>query len=263
MHGLVILDDAGAGDPPVADLVRSAQPAAGGFRQREGRPRERAARTSRTPCSPASRCPNCSGCATTSRANFERVRKMLLPKDYVRFRLTGEFATEVSDASGTARVRRGEPALVVRDDGRARARPRAFCPSATNRARSRARSRREVAELTGLGGGHAGGGRRRRSGGERGRQRHRRSGHRLLHAGHVGRGVRAHGEGGVRSGRPRPHVLPRGARQVARDGRHAGRGPQPAMVPQSTRARRGLRRADGRSGARRPPARRACSGCRT
>lgn len=35
-------------------------------------------------------------------ANFERVRKMLLPKDYVRFRLTGEYASEVSDASGTA-----------------------------------------------------------------------------------------------------------------------------------------------------------------
>ncbi len=33
---------------------------------------------------------------------FERVRKMLLPKDYVRFALTGEFASEVSDASGTA-----------------------------------------------------------------------------------------------------------------------------------------------------------------
>lgn len=32
---------------------------------------------------------------------FERVRKMLLPKDYIRFRLTGEFASEVSDASGT------------------------------------------------------------------------------------------------------------------------------------------------------------------
>src|SRR6516162_2024780 len=27
---------------------------------------------------------------------------MLLPKDYVRYRLTGEYATEVSDASGTA-----------------------------------------------------------------------------------------------------------------------------------------------------------------
>ena len=35
-------------------------------------------------------------------ANFERVRKMLLPKDYVRFQLTGEFASEVSDASGTS-----------------------------------------------------------------------------------------------------------------------------------------------------------------
>jgi xylulokinase len=33
---------------------------------------------------------------------YDRVRKMLLPKDYVRFRLTGEFATEVSDASGTS-----------------------------------------------------------------------------------------------------------------------------------------------------------------
>jgi xylulokinase len=35
-------------------------------------------------------------------ANYARIRKVLLPKDYVRFRLTGEFATEVSDASGTA-----------------------------------------------------------------------------------------------------------------------------------------------------------------
>jgi xylulokinase len=35
-------------------------------------------------------------------AAYERVRQMLLPKDYIRFKLTGEFATEVSDASGTA-----------------------------------------------------------------------------------------------------------------------------------------------------------------
>jgi len=32
---------------------------------------------------------------------YERTAKILLPKDYVRYRLTGEFATEVSDASGT------------------------------------------------------------------------------------------------------------------------------------------------------------------
>lgn len=34
--------------------------------------------------------------------NYERVKKVLLPKDYVRFHLTGEYASEVSDASGTA-----------------------------------------------------------------------------------------------------------------------------------------------------------------
>jgi len=33
---------------------------------------------------------------------FNRVRKILLPKDYVRFKLTGEYASDVSDASGTA-----------------------------------------------------------------------------------------------------------------------------------------------------------------
>ncbi len=34
-------------------------------------------------------------------AAYEKVRHILLPKDFVRLRLTGEFATEVSDASGT------------------------------------------------------------------------------------------------------------------------------------------------------------------
>ena len=33
---------------------------------------------------------------------YEQVSHILLPKDYIRFRLTGEFASEVSDASGTS-----------------------------------------------------------------------------------------------------------------------------------------------------------------
>ena len=33
--------------------------------------------------------------------SWERVRQVLLPKDYVRYRLTGQYATEVSDAAGT------------------------------------------------------------------------------------------------------------------------------------------------------------------
>ncbi|MDA7978983.1 MAG: xylulokinase [Pirellulales bacterium] len=32
--------------------------------------------------------------------NFERTKRVLLPKDFVRLRLTGEYATDVSDASG-------------------------------------------------------------------------------------------------------------------------------------------------------------------
>jgi xylulokinase len=33
---------------------------------------------------------------------YRQIRKIILPKDYLRFRLTGEYATDVSDASGTA-----------------------------------------------------------------------------------------------------------------------------------------------------------------
>ncbi|MEK7794602.1 MAG: xylulokinase [Candidatus Hydrogenedentota bacterium] len=33
--------------------------------------------------------------------NYAKVRKVLLPKDYIRLELTGEFATDVADASGT------------------------------------------------------------------------------------------------------------------------------------------------------------------
>lgn len=33
--------------------------------------------------------------------NYARIKKFLNPKDYIRYRLTGELATEVSDASGT------------------------------------------------------------------------------------------------------------------------------------------------------------------
>jgi xylulokinase len=34
-------------------------------------------------------------------SHWGRVRQVLLPKDYIRYRLTGQYATEVSDASGT------------------------------------------------------------------------------------------------------------------------------------------------------------------
>ncbi len=38
----------------------------------------------------------------TEPANYNRIKKILVPKDYIRFKLTGEFAGDVSDASGTS-----------------------------------------------------------------------------------------------------------------------------------------------------------------
>ena len=170
--------------------------------------------------------------------NFERVRKMLLPKDYVRFRLTGEFATEVSDASGTA----------VFD--------------VVNR-----RWSFEMMDALGLDRAIAAGvlrierGHRHDHGGGRGADRARRRARRWWAAAAIRRRARwatASSKPGIVSctlgtsgvvfahmekvaydpAGPRPHVLPRGARQVARDGRDAGRGAEPAVVPQSAGARR-------------------------
>ena len=33
--------------------------------------------------------------------NYAKIKKVLLPKDYISYRLTGNFCTDVSDASGT------------------------------------------------------------------------------------------------------------------------------------------------------------------
>ena len=39
---------------------------------------------------------------------FARISKVLLPKDFIRYRLTGEFYSEMSDASGTSMLNVGE-----------------------------------------------------------------------------------------------------------------------------------------------------------
>jgi xylulokinase len=80
---------------------------------------------------------------------FERAANFLLPKDYVRFRLTGEFATDVSDASGTLLFdvtnRRWSQEMLGMLDLDARLLPRAFeSPEITGQIT------RETAVITGL-----------------------------------------------------------------------------------------------------------------
>jgi xylulokinase len=80
---------------------------------------------------------------------YERVAHFLLPKDFVRFRLTGEFATDVSDASGTLLFdvthRRWSREMLTALDIDPQILPRAFeSPEITGEIT------REVAVLTGL-----------------------------------------------------------------------------------------------------------------
>jgi xylulokinase len=74
---------------------------------------------------------------------------MLLPKDYVRYRLTGEFASEVSDASGTAvfDVVKRRWSFEMMD---ALSLDRSMLPSCHESSEISGRISRQVAELTGL-----------------------------------------------------------------------------------------------------------------
>src|SRR5271157_3037359 len=101
MHGLVILDDAGAVIRPAliwCDQRSQAQVDA----VNAALGRENVVRYTANPVLTGFTLPKLLWVRDNEPRNFERVRTMLLPKDYVRFKLTSEFATEVSDASGTA-----------------------------------------------------------------------------------------------------------------------------------------------------------------
>jgi xylulokinase len=101
MHGSVFLDDAGAvirpallwNDQRTAAECAEIEQKAGG--------RESLIRMVANRAMTGFTAPKLLWVRRHEPANWDRVRQVLLPKDYVRYRLTGTFATEVSDASGT------------------------------------------------------------------------------------------------------------------------------------------------------------------
>ena len=101
MHGSVFLDDAGEvirpallwNDQRTAAECREIEEKAGG--------REALVRMVANPALTGFTAPKLLWVRKHEPANWDRVRQVLLPKDYIRYRLTGTFATEVSDASGT------------------------------------------------------------------------------------------------------------------------------------------------------------------
>jgi xylulokinase len=101
MHGLVILDRAAKViRPSLIWCDQRSQPQVDFINQTVGR--EKVLASIANPVLTGFTLPKLLWVRDHEPANYDRMRKVLLPKDYVRFWLTGDFATEVSDASGMA-----------------------------------------------------------------------------------------------------------------------------------------------------------------
>ena len=171
MHGSVFLDARRRGDPPGAAVER---PADGRRVRRDHRARRRgaAARAGRQPG--ADRLPGAQDpVAARPRAGgaTRACASVLLPKDYVRLRLTGERATDASDAVGHAAARRPRARLVGRDPRRARDPARVAARASTRGPRSTGTLRDERRRRAGPAARAAGRRRRRRQRGGGGRRR--------------------------------------------------------------------------------------------
>lgn len=101
MHGLVLLD--GRGDVLRSCIMWNDQRTASQCAEitKEVGP-QRILELTGNPLFPNFTAPKIAWVRQNEPKIFKRVTKVLLPKDYVRYRLTGEFFSEVSDASGTS-----------------------------------------------------------------------------------------------------------------------------------------------------------------
>ncbi len=100
MHGLVLLDEAGSVLRPA--ILWNDQRAAAeceAIRRRIGR--EELVRITGNDAFPGFTAPKLLWVREHEPELFRRVRRVLLPKDYVRYRLTGEYATDRAGAGGT------------------------------------------------------------------------------------------------------------------------------------------------------------------
>ncbi|MBS1824015.1 MAG: xylulokinase [Acidobacteria bacterium] len=101
MHGLVILDELGAViRPSLIWCDQRSQPQVDWINAKLGPGRVLAAIAN--PVLTGFTLPKLLWVRDHEPELYARVRKVLLPKDYLRFQLTGEYASDVSDASGTA-----------------------------------------------------------------------------------------------------------------------------------------------------------------
>ena len=101
MHGLTLLDASGAViRPALIWCDQRSQPQVDAINAQLGR--DRVLEAIANPVLTGFTLPKLLWVRDHDPASYARIRKVLLPKDYIRYSLTGEFASEVSDASGTA-----------------------------------------------------------------------------------------------------------------------------------------------------------------
>jgi xylulokinase len=101
MHGLVLLDQTGAvirpcimwNDQRTMDQCKAVTEAVG---------LENVLRLTGNQILPGFTAPKIKWVQENEQENYGRIAKVLLPKDYIRYKLSGAFFSEVSDASGTA-----------------------------------------------------------------------------------------------------------------------------------------------------------------
>ncbi len=101
MHGLVLLDEAGEViRPALIWCDQRSQPQVDFINAKVGA--QNVVRWTANPVLTGFTLPKLLWVRDNEPQSFARVRHFLLPKDYVRFKLTGELASDVSDASGTS-----------------------------------------------------------------------------------------------------------------------------------------------------------------
>ncbi len=175
---------------------------------------------------------------------FAKIRHIMCPKDYVRYRLTGEFAIDVQEAQRHAAAGRDASALVEGSGGGGGDSGKLAAEGVRVAGGLRAHQR-DGGGADGTEGGHAGGGGRGRPGRGRGGHGHSAAGVGFGDDRHFGRGVCGDGAADEGSEGTAAHVLPCCAGSVARDGRDAIGGAEPELAEGDILCRAELRRHDG------------------
>jgi xylulokinase len=148
MHGLVLLDAHGEVLRPCI-LWNDQRTAAECAQITDQVGRERVLRVTGNPVLPGFTAPKIAWVARHEPEVFGRAARVLLPKDYIRYRLTGEFVSDVSDASGTSLLDVG--ARTWSDEMlRTLEIPRAWMPEVTESPEISARLSADGARATGL-----------------------------------------------------------------------------------------------------------------